>query len=123
MGEFAPALFGRLGEIGLRLLHRDLGDGRVQLGFRGEKFGVEFRRVDRGERLPGLYVVADVDEPLGDIAVDPGVDRRFVPGRRFAGSVRDRLASVDSADITVTVGASAAESRVAEASWTSAPDF
>ena len=53
----------------------DLGLGCVELI-------VEFGRFDDGQRLSLLDLVADVDEPLADVAVGAGVDRGFVQRSR-----------------------------------------
>ena len=66
------------------LFDGDLGDAGVQLRLRGQKFGVEFRRIDRRERLPCLHMIANIDKPFGDIAVHARVNGGLVPRRRLA---------------------------------------
>ena len=83
-GRFPPTFVGSLGEIGLGLLDGDLGDAGVQFRLRGKQFGVEIGRIDRRQSLSGLYVIADIDTPFGDIAVHPRIDRRIVPRCGFA---------------------------------------
>ena len=83
-GRFSPAIVRRLGEISLGLFDRDLGDAGVQLRLRGQKLGVEFRRIDRRERLPCRHMIANIDKPFGDISVHAGVNGGLVPRGRLA---------------------------------------
>src|SRR6185437_11191984 len=75
-----PTLVGRLSKVGLGLLDGHLRDTGVQLGLRGEEFGVQFWRINHRKRLAGSHAIPDIDEPFGDITVHPRIDRAITPG-------------------------------------------
>ena len=68
------------------------GLGAGQIGARLQQLLVEVGRVDVGQRLPGLDLVADVDLPVFHVAADPRIDRRAQIGLQPAGQIQARHA-------------------------------
>ena len=86
LGRFPPALVGGLGEIGLGLLDRDLGDGwRSAWPSRPASSASSSGVSIAASVWPACHMIADIDKPFGDIAVHPGIDRGLVPRRGLAG--------------------------------------
>ena len=66
----------RLPALGGGLRQRLVGLGRSQYSLGLQQLLIELWRVDFSQQLPGLYVVADVDVPGLEVAIDPGKNRR-----------------------------------------------
>ena len=80
----APTLVRGTGQLGLGTRGGELSAGRSQ-------FRVEFRRLERRERLAATNRIAEVCRPRRHEAVDAPVQGRGVPRRGLAGQARDRL--------------------------------
>jgi hypothetical protein len=66
-------------------LGRDARQASVRVGgrqrrARGDELLIDVRRIDLGQQLSGADMVADVDVPVAQITVGPGVDRSLRPG-------------------------------------------
>ena len=87
-GVFLFADAGGLQETG-PALGRELGKpeggfGLVELSPGAIELLVEFRRIDLGQKLPGLDMGADVHQPALEIPVGARIDRRFDPRLDFS---------------------------------------
>ena len=85
LGQIPPTFVGGLGELLFGFPHLDRRARRIELGFRRGQLRVEIRGVDLGQQIALLHVGAVIEIPVLQIAVDPRVDRRLVPGLDGAG--------------------------------------
>ena len=82
--RIAPALEGGAAELRLSPPHLYLRRARPQLRFSGGELRIQIRGLDQRQHLAAVHRIADVDEPLADVAVDTRINGACMPGGGLA---------------------------------------